>query len=329
MNPRSFAGSLRVATRRISSSGLPWRAPEWPGGVERPPPERGVGADYDTEWARRYPVRLARAVLVDNVTRPLAHAIASPDVRGNELIGLVDPPVIIVANHTSHADTGLLVSVLPPSLRHSTIVAGAADYFFDRRWKAHIWAGLFAVIPIDRHRVTRRSADLAAELIEDGWNLLIYPEGGRSPDGWMQEFRGGAAYLAVRTGRPVVPVHLEGTGKVVSRQGGRLRRSPTTVTFGMPMRPDPDENARAFGRRIEQAVHLLATERTTDWWTARKLVAQGVPSEAKGPDGPAWRRSWALSASTDGAPRRDGGDWAITERDHKTRPAPPSRPGAA
>lgn len=312
MSPRAVPSALGDVARKIRSADLPWRAPEWPGGVERPPLKRRIGADYDSEWARRYPARLARAVIVDNVTRPLAYVFASPDVRGAELLGLAETPLIIVANHTSHADTGLLISVLPPRLRHSTIVAGAADYFFDRRWKAHMWAGLLAAIPIERQRVNRKSADLAADLIEDGWNLLIYPEGGRTPDGWMQEFHGGAAYLAVRTGRPVVPVHLEGTGKVISRDGSKWRRSPTTVTFGMPIRPEPEEGARAFNRRIEEAVHLLATERTTDWWTARKLVAQGAPSTARGPDSSAWRRSWALGSSAH--QRDDGRDWAVEER---------------
>jgi 1-acyl-sn-glycerol-3-phosphate acyltransferase len=40
-------------------------------------------------------------------------------------------------------------------------------------------------------------------MIEDGWSLVIYPEGGRSPDGWGQDFKGGAAYLSARTGAPV------------------------------------------------------------------------------------------------------------------------------
>ena len=46
--------------------------PSWPATVERPDPERKVGLDYDHEWSRRYPVRLARAVVMDNVTRPAA-----------------------------------------------------------------------------------------------------------------------------------------------------------------------------------------------------------------------------------------------------------------
>ncbi len=94
-----------------------------------------------------------------------------------------------------------------------------------------------------------------------------------------------------------MPVHLDGTFKVIARDGGRVRRSPTTVTFGLPIRPEPGEDARTFGRRIEEAVHLLATERSTDWWTARKLAARGTPSTAGGPEAAPWRRSWALGPS--------------------------------
>jgi 1-acyl-sn-glycerol-3-phosphate acyltransferase len=298
------------AASRLRALPPPWRAPGWPASVDRDPPDRELGVDYDTSWTRRYPVRLARAIVVDNVTRPLAHAIASPDVRGEEAFSFVEAPVILVANHTSHVDTALLVSVLPQRLRHKTIVAGAADYFFDRKWKAHMWAFLPAAIPIERQRVNRKSADLAAQLIDEGWSLLIYPEGGRSPDGWMQAFRPGAAYLAVRTGRPVVPVHLDGTWKVIAPKAASVHRSPTTVTIGQPLRPAEGEDARAFGRRIEAAVHLLAAERSTDWWTARRLAASGERFEASGPDASEWRRAWELSAGSRGHDRKDEG-WAI------------------
>jgi len=308
LTPKRSGGGIK---RRIMSAGFPWQTPEWPTTIEKPLPERELGVDYDTQWARRYPVRLARAVVLDNITRPLAHLVATPKVRGEELLSLVEPPVILVANHTSHVDTPLLLALLPTSMRHSTIVAGAADYFFDRRWKAHMWAFLTAAIPIERQKVNRKSADLAAVLVEKGWNLLIYPEGGRTPDGWMQEFRGGAAYLAIRTGRPVVPVYLGGTGKVLARNRGTVKRSPTTVTFGMPLHPSEGEHARSFGRRIEEAVQLLAAEQTSDWWTARKLAAQGVPSEAKGPEASEWRRAWKLGEVSADATEEDRGHWAL------------------
>ena len=161
-------------------------------------------------------------------------------------------------------------------------MAAAADYFFDRRWKADAWSFLLAAIPIERNKVNRRSADQAAELLADGWNLVIFPEGGRSPDGWAQTFRGGDAYLAKRTGRPVVPVHLDGTRHLLPKGGTGIRRSRTTVTFGTPLWPEEGESARRFGARVEAAVATMANEAATDWWTARKQAAQGTDAPAAG-----------------------------------------------
>ena len=164
--------------------------------------------------------------------------LASPQLRGDEQLVDLEAPVIFAANHASHVDTPLLLACLPLRFRHRTVVAAAADYFFDRRWKADAFSFLLGAIPIERTKVNRRSADLAAELLADDWNLVIFPEGGRSPDGWAQEFRGGAAYLASRTGRPVVPVHLDGTRHILPKGGGSMRRTRTTVTFGTPLWPD-------------------------------------------------------------------------------------------
>jgi 1-acyl-sn-glycerol-3-phosphate acyltransferase len=242
-------------------------------------------------------------MLIDNVTRPLARVVASPLLRGTEYLDGLEAPVIFAANHASHIDTPLLLSCLPLRFRHRTVVAGAADYFFDRRWKADLFAFSINAIPIERNKVDRRSARLAAELLGDGWSLVIFPEGGRSPDGWAQEFTGGAAYLAEKTGRPVVPVHLDGTRRILPKGGTGIHRARTTVTFGTPIRPDEGERARKMGIRIEQAIAALADESTTDWWTARKRAASGTTPRLQGPDVPAWRRAWELPgpASTESA----------------------------
>ena len=294
----------------LGKAKFPLAAPSWPGTLPRPAPERHVGLAYDHAWSRRYPVRLARAVLLDNVTVPVARIVAPTTVRGREHLTNLPQPVIFAANHASHVDTPLILTTLPVELRHRCVVAAASDYFFDRTWKAALWSFALAAVPIERSRVNRRSADTAAELLEDGWNLVIFPEGGRSPDGWAQPFRGGAAYLARRTGRPVVPLHLEGTRHVLpktagdgsrkggsgseGRQGGRLRRSPVTVTFGAPLLPRDGEDARRFGTRIEAAVAVLADEVRTDWWTARRRAAEGSTPSHRGPDVAPWRRAWAL-----------------------------------
>jgi 1-acyl-sn-glycerol-3-phosphate acyltransferase len=292
---------------RAGRARFPLAAPSWPESVPRPAPTPELGVHYDTAWSRRYPVRLARAIVLDNVARPLAKVIASPQIRGEESLVGVEGPVIFASNHASHADTPLLLSSLPLRFRHRTVVAAAADYFFDRRWKADAWSFFLAAIPIERTKVNRRSADLAASLLDDDWNLVIFPEGGRSPDGWAQTFRGGAAYLASRTGRPVVPVHLDGTRHLLPKGGSGIHRSRTTVTFGTPLWPEEGEDARTFGARIEAAVATMADEASTDWWTARKQAARGTTAPLQGPDVGSWRRSWALAA----APARresDGGN---------------------
>ena len=294
---------------RAGSRRFPLAAPSWPENVPRPALDHHLGVDYDTSWSRRYPVRLARAMVLDNVTRPLARVLASPLIRGDECLTDVGAPVIFAANHTSHIDTPLLMSCLPLRFRHRTVVAAAADYFFDRRWKAGFFAFSLAAIPIERNKVNRRSAQLAADLVADGWNLIIFPEGGRSPDGWGQTFRGGAAYLSVKTNRPVVPVHLEGTGNVLPKGSKGIRRTRTTVTFGTPLWPEEGEDARRFGLRIESAVATLADETVTDWWTARKRAVTGTTPPLQGPDVAPWRRSWALPRTTSTHSGSDGIEW--------------------
>jgi 1-acyl-sn-glycerol-3-phosphate acyltransferase len=311
--PRRLRPSSLLA--RAGRAGFPLSKPTWPGSVPRPAPEPELGVHYDTAWSRKYPVRLVRAMVLDNVTRPLAKVVAQPQLRGDEYLADLEAPVIFASNHASHIDTPLLLASLPLRFRHRTVVAAAADYFFDRRWKADTFSFLLGAIPIERNKVNRRSADLAAELLADDWNLVIFPEGGRSPDGWAQQFTGGAAYLAARTGRPIVPVHLEGTRHILPKGGGMVKRTRTTVTFGTPLWPAEGEHARRLAERIEEAVATLANESTTDWWTARKLAAKGETPSLQGPEVAAWRRSWALAPAPDRnqAVDAEGNDWPRTK----------------
>ena len=305
---RGAAPSVRRALTmpRLSRATFPWTAPSWPTSLERPPARRTLGVDYDTTWARRYGTRVARVIVTDAITRPVTRLLTGPRVDGLDRLVDLDESVIFAANHASHIDTPLLLSVLPERWRHHTVVAAGADYFFDRRWKAAFFAFTINAIPIERMRVNRRSADLAASVLDDGWSLLIFPEGGRTPDGWAQSHRPGAAWLAVRTNRTVVPVYVEGTRRVLPRHRSRIRPASTHVTFGRPIRPEPGMDPRDLATRIEQALETLADEQQTDWWTARKRAAAGDTPALTGPGGAAWRRSWALDDRRRPGERRRG-----------------------
>jgi len=270
------------------------------------PEKKRIGPDYETEWARSYGARVVRLGLLEGVLRPTMQLLAVPDRRGlDRLRDLADAdppqPVIFAANHHSHVDTPLLLSSIPEPWRHRTFVAAAADYFFTSRVRSAASALVLNAIPIERTRVSRRPADDAAALIEDGWSLVIFPEGGRSPDGWGQPFRGGAAYLALRCKVPVVPVHIEGTGRILRKGKRRPSRSATRLTFGEPLWPAEDEDSRRFAVRIERAVGALADEAASDWYSARVRAHAAETPPLSGPEAASWRRAWALG---DRGPKR-------------------------
>jgi 1-acyl-sn-glycerol-3-phosphate acyltransferase len=297
-------------TPKLPRPGFPFSAPTTPRSVEPVPEKSRTGIDYDTEWARSFPARWARTVLLESVVRAGVHLLADPDREGLDRLrdlqvrrvqGVGTPkgtssvqPVIFAANHHSHIDTPLLLSSIPGPWRYKLFVGAAADYFFKTRATSAASALVLNAIPIERTKVNRRSADDAASLIDDGWSMVIFPEGGRSPDGWGQPFRGGAAYLAIRCGVPVVPVHLEGTGRILRKGKSTPSRSRTRVTFGAPLWPDTDDDSRRMAVRIERAVAALADETMTDWYTARVRAHSGASPSLAGPDAHGWRRAWAL-----------------------------------
>jgi len=221
-----------------------------------------LGLDFPTKWGRGYVAKFVRNLYWTYIITRLIHRMSSLSVHGLEHLN-EGGPCIFVANHTSHLDTPLLLTALPARMRRRTIVAAAMDNFFMTTFKAFRTVLVFNAIPIDRHKINRRSSQLALELVEDKWNLLLYPEGGRSPDGNLQEFKGGAAYLADRSKAAVIPTYIHGAGFLrgpkyakapIYTRGRSQRRHPVSITFGLPLRVQVDENIRRFGQRIEESV---------------------------------------------------------------------------
>jgi 1-acyl-sn-glycerol-3-phosphate acyltransferase len=312
--------SVKGAARK---AGFPYRAPTVPRGVTVPPKPAKLGADFDTAWARRPVARVTRVAILEGPLRLALKAVASPEVLGvdrlRDLLDQEEPgPVVFAANHQSHLDAPLMITSIPIPWRHKLVVGAAADYFFGTRVTSTASALALGAIPIDRSRVNRRSADLATGLLDEGWSLLIFPEGGRSPDGWGQPFRGGAAFLAVRCGVPVVPVHIDGAGSIWGKGAKRIRPGRTKVTFGAPLWPADGEDARRFGDRIEHAVAVLGDESLTDWYGARMRSAAGITPPLTGPAYTGWRRAWALTEQRAkgkaGARRRQQRVWPKLDR---------------
>ena len=228
------------------------------------------GLDFPTAWARRRAASVVRAFLQDFVIVPLAWLLAPRTRRGIAALRRVDGPFILASNHQSHADASIIVAALPRSLRRRLVVAAASDVFFSSPLRAAFAALVYNAIPIERHKVERRSAGLARELLGEGWGLLIFPEGHRSEDGRLLEFKGGAAYLADRASAQILPCYLENTRFVLPRLFAKTTkgadRSPArlrtavSVTFGPAIFPAEGETTRRLGARIEAAITHLGRD---------------------------------------------------------------------
>jgi 1-acyl-sn-glycerol-3-phosphate acyltransferase len=209
-------------------------------------------SQLDVPWARCAPARALRETVQSFMLGPVIDLYVRRRARGREHFARLKPPVIMVANHGSHLDTPIILRALPRAWRQRTAVAAAADYFYRNRLVATAVSLLFNTVPVSRSGggLVQGAADHIHKLIEQRWNLLLYPEGTRSRSGEVGKLRSGAAVLAHQHGVAIVPMHVSGTraamppGRSWPRRAGVLwlRRHPVEVRIGRPIHPDADRH---------------------------------------------------------------------------------------
>jgi 1-acyl-sn-glycerol-3-phosphate acyltransferase len=243
-----------------------WNTPRphsWPeqGAVVPAPPS-------DLGWARVEPVRSIRYLIQRALLLPFTEAMVHPKVEGREWVRELERPVIFAANHSSHADTSLILHALTDSARERTVVAAAADYWFKRPFLGNVVSLFLNTFPFSRTGGAQAQLHSSSQLLKSGWNLVLFPEGSRSADGRIQEFKPGVGFLAKETGTPVVPMHIRGAYQVMPRGQKIPLPGPIRVRIGKPMSPQTKEGTREFTARVETAVRELSSE-------ARKPAIQG------------------------------------------------------
>ncbi len=215
----------------------------------------------DVSWARCSYAKAARAGLLSFGLGPMIDFYVRNTVRGGEHFERLTHPVIFVANHSSHLDTPTILRALPQKWRARTAVTAAADYFYKSRWKASGVALLFNTVPLGRQGggLDNGATDHVDKLLDEGWNLVMFPEGTRSRDGEVGKVRSGAAVIAARHGIPIVPIYLSGTHEAMPpgqnwprRIRGRLlgRRHGVEARFGDPISPRTGETPREVMERV-------------------------------------------------------------------------------
>jgi 1-acyl-sn-glycerol-3-phosphate acyltransferase len=180
----------------------------------------------------------------------------------------VSGPLIFASNHRSHADTAAILSTLPQRICRKTAVAAALDVFgtdnrnglrrkLSKDCLQLITASGFHAFAFDRFGPPLRSVRTSVQLIRHGWNLLLYPEGTRSRDECMGQFKAGVGLLARFTERPVVPVFVDG-GETILPYGSFMPRAGCAIVrYGRPQWYREDDTPQSFTDRVRNEVETL------------------------------------------------------------------------
>ena len=167
---------------------------------------------------------------------------------------------VYFANHTSHMDAIVIWSALPREVRALARPVAAKDYWTGGPIRRHMANRVFNAILIDRKeiKVHRSPVDLMIREIADTHSLIVFPEGGRSQDGEMRDFKSGLYYLCKK--RPdleMIPVHIDNMNRILPR--GEVLPVPllTCVSFGPPIWLEVGEGKNHFLQRAHEAVRQL------------------------------------------------------------------------
>ncbi|MFT3744343.1 MAG: AMP-binding protein [Pyrinomonadaceae bacterium] len=118
---------------------------------------------------------------------------------------------IVAPNHTSHIDTGLVKKALGKETAEQTVAVAAADYWFDTKYKRAYMNNFTTLVPIERTGSLRQSLRHVTQILNEGYNALIFPEGGRQDSGQIAEFKPIIGYLALNQKIGILPIYIWGT----------------------------------------------------------------------------------------------------------------------
>jgi 1-acyl-sn-glycerol-3-phosphate acyltransferase len=202
------------------------------------------------------------------IARPLARMFTGADVVGREHLPIAGP-AIVAANHNSHVDTLLLLTIFPARVMHRLRPAAAADYFLKGPVISWFSRNIIGIVPVVRGGGTHTDVLAPArEALAQGDIVILFPEGTRgdaSDD--MGQLKNGVARLAEAFPRaPVIPVWLEGAGRVLPK--GSLVPVPMncTVLAGEPILWAGDRPA--FMDALRESLLALRAKAPPQHWRA-------------------------------------------------------------
>ena len=267
-------GAQAPAEERPGRSGTPPRSPA----QAAAPPAKTTRKrlSYPT-WPWWKPVRWNRIAFIETTMRPLVWLLGKPRVSWPAGIE-VNEPVLIVANHVTAYDAPLVQYALPAPLRRRLAVAMSGEMLDDFRHarnpeqppgqqRFYLWGppaywlatALFNVFPLPRLRDFQLSFNHAGRALDQGYNVLIFPEGTRSA-GRLARFRPGIGILVKQSRAAVLPVGIRGLGELKAGQRRWFRSGQIEVLVGKPIRFASQATETEITQRLHNEVARLIGE---------------------------------------------------------------------
>ncbi len=168
------------------------------------------------------------------------------------------PPFVIAPNHETYLDGMWVASYLRKGQFRKMCSMAAQELITGHGVFGQLMLRVGRGIPVDRLGNPIRALILAKQQLEKGEIVLLHPEGTRSSDGQLGEFKDGAAYLSVKSGAPILPVFIDGAYEIFNRHMKmpksfdfrRLRRMKLRISFGKPMNPCEFKDAKEMTARL-------------------------------------------------------------------------------
>jgi 1-acyl-sn-glycerol-3-phosphate acyltransferase len=168
-------------------------------------------------------------------------------------------PLVVVANHTSFLDPILLGSAFPRIIHFFVL-----QKMYDLMSLCWFYVGM-GTIPVGGESGDHQALRIAMKALDRGQVLGIFPEGSRSHDGRLGIGKLGAAYIAAKSGAPILPAHIAGAFEAMPPGTRFPRPCPIRVSFGEPIRFEVPAGRRVarsdlvrFADRLQQSIAALA-----------------------------------------------------------------------
>ena len=178
--------------------------------------------------------------------RPFVFAFLRPRIANRDRLPC-SGPAIVVANHNSHLDTLVLMSLVPLSLAPRIRPLACARHFRSGWLVRWLVFGLLRAIPVDRGgspRGHRQTLAACAAAIDSGDILIVYPEGTRGEPERLGTLQAGTAHLMARhRDVPIVPVLLKGLGRSLPKGSAVPKPVSCRVAVGTPLAWSGDRRA--------------------------------------------------------------------------------------